>query len=134
MYGSAAPMKVKVERIKLLEILKKNRDNHASLVDEARRGYVEKARTILSEKLDRLKEGKFTAVSINLVVPEDHTSEYNTVIGMLQMAEDDFVELTADTYRQFVEDEWGWMSHWLVSNSGYSSGTRAYAETKGVDV
>lgn len=43
-----------------------------------------------------------------LLVPEDHTDEYDQLLEMLAMSVDDEVELTAQEFAQYVRDDWSW--------------------------
>ena len=125
-------MRVRAEKDELLGLLRHNRAEHRKMIDEARKGFVQKAREKLSTALDKLADGKSTGVSISLDAPIDHTSEYDTVIRMLELHQGDMVELSADEVRMFVEDEWDWSGRWLVANSGYSSSIADKARAAGV--
>lgn len=113
-------IEVKVSRPKLLEILVKNLDAHKAIVKEAREGYVAKAKEVLEKRLAELSNGKVVSLSFNLAVPVDNSREYNTLIGMLGMSTEETVTLSATEYRCMVEDNWGWKSSFLLSNSAYS--------------
>lgn len=113
-------IEVKVSRPQLLEILVKNLDAHKAIVKEARDGYVTKAKEVLEKRLAELSNGKVVSLSFNLSVPVDNSKEYNTLIGMLKMSTEETVTLSATEYRCMVEDNWGWKSSFLLSNSAYS--------------
>lgn len=117
-----------------LKKIRENRDKHSSLVKEARAGYIETAKKQLEKRLAQLKEGKLVSVSFSLQPPQDYTTVYDTVINMLAAHTEPNITISASEFRQIVEDEWDWMSNFLLSNSGYSSGTRSYALSKGVSV
>ena len=125
-------MKVNVKREELLNKLRANRERHAAIVVEAREGYVKSARVEVERRLERLREGKIVALDFHLQVPEDYTSAYDTVIGMLSMSEQSEIEIDAKQYRMFVEDEWEWLHAFLVTSSNYSGLSRSYAETKNI--
>ena len=122
-------MKTTVMIEDLLVILKKNRDEHNKLYKEALDGYIEEAKKAIGQKLQKLLDGKVVGLSFSLNVPTDHTAEYNTVIGMLEMTTDDEITLDAQEYQMFVEDEWDWQRHFLLSNSTYSTGALCKAQT-----
>lgn len=112
----------------VLATLRNNRAIHADLVKEAREGYIEKAKKELEHKLGQLREGKYVAVAVALKLPEDHTSDYDTVIGMLECHREENIKLSAYEYRTLMENKWGWISSWKASNSSYSPGTAAYPD------
>ena len=113
-------MEVRVNKDVLLERLRKNRDNHAQIVKEARAGYVAKAQETLKKRLDELVSGKLVSLRFSLEVPIDQTKEYDTVIGMLTMSTEDTLVLSATEYRCLVEDNWGWKQSFMLSNAPYS--------------
>lgn len=51
-----------VDRLKLLEILHENAEQHSKIVAEARGSYIQKARAALRGKLEDLERGKFTSL------------------------------------------------------------------------
>jgi len=104
----------------LLEKIKANRDRHVKGYEEARVGYIEKAQEKLAARMEQLKNGKLVGLSFDLSVPRPHTTEYDTVIGMLKDTEAKTVVLSAAEYRMLVEDEWDWMRNFLVENAVYS--------------
>jgi predicted exporter len=119
---------VNCEKGAVLARLKANREQHARLVKEAREGYVEQAKVALAEKLNALASGKLVSLAFALQVPRDYTSQYDTVIAMLEAHTDGHVELEAREFRQFMEDKWDWRDQWIGSNKFYSSGTAALEE------
>jgi len=60
------------------------------------------------------------------------TAAYDTAISMLELSEAQNITLTAQTYRQFVLDEWDWMDNWLLSNAAYSKSAADIASAKGL--
>lgn len=108
----------------LLAKLRDNREAHAAIVVEAREGYIESAKVALSEKLAKLRTGDLVSLIFSLSPPQDYTKEYDTAIRMLEWTTDKTIELSASDFRRFVEDEWDWMEHFLISNAPYS-GTAA---------
>jgi len=125
-------MKTKIEKDKLLVKLKDNRDNHRSMYLEARAGYIQKAKEKIIEKLNSLEEGKVERLIFGLTVPEDKTSIYDQVIGMLEWTEEKVISLTAEEFRNFVLDEWDWLGSWITANQGYSKNARDYGKMKGI--
>jgi hypothetical protein len=114
-------MNVTAKRDEVLEALRKNREEHAAIVKEAREGYVEKARAQVEKRLGQLREGKVVSLSFKLSPPQDHTKTYDTAIRMLELHTSDTVELTAEQVRCLVQDQWDWMDQFLVGTSAYSN-------------
>jgi len=69
----------------VLEALRKNLDEHADIVIEARDGYIKAARKALAQRLEQLRDGKLVALSFTLAPPQDHTRDFETVIKMLEL-------------------------------------------------
>ena len=125
-------MKVSVSKDKLLVTLKKNRENHKVMYEEARTGYIDKAKERIVETMERLKSGEATRLSFGIEPPQDHTRDYDQAISMVEWNEEDIIQLTADEFQTLVMDEWEWLGGWVSQNVAYSSNTRAYAVSKGM--
>jgi len=125
-------IEVTVDKATLMAKLKENRANHAKIVAESRVGYVEKAKLALAKRMDQLAEGRIVALHFDLRVPSDHTKEYDTVIGMLEMDTGTTITLDSGQYRTLVEDEWDWLGDFLVSNASYSQTGAGMARAKGL--
>lgn len=117
-------MEVECDKAAVLDKVRTNREGHAKIVAEARVGFVEKAREVLTEQLDRLKKGKLKELSVHLAPPADHTREYDTVIRMLEMHTESTITLGASEVQMFIEDNWDWSDQFIMANSAYS-GTAA---------
>jgi hypothetical protein len=126
MYGIT--MKVDCETEEVLEILKKNRAEHAELVEDSRKGYLKKAKETLAKRLEKLESGKVVDLQFSLHLPQDHTAEYDTVIRMLEMHTEETITLSADEVRNLIENKWDWMEAFVASNQVYSP----LFETKGL--
>ena len=109
-----------VNKSKLLETLKKNRESHGKIVEEARKGYIDQARAALSARLAQLEKGEVVSLSFNLSPPSDYTEVYDNSIAMLEWNTQETVELEADEFRQLVRDEWDWSANFFALNSNYS--------------
>lgn len=113
-------MKVTCSTEELLAQVRVNKEAHAAIVEEAKRGFVLTARAVLEGHLEKLKEGKLTQLHVSLAPPRDHTREYDTILKMLEMHKSEHIELSADEVRMFVEDQWDWTEEFLHTNSAYS--------------
>lgn len=112
---------VKVKKSELLEILKKNRDEHREIFLEALDGYHKAALKALQDRVDEAKQNKRISLHFVLVEPQDQTKQYDRIIRMLAMSVDDEVQLTQKEFANYVMDDWSWMDQFLTSNLGYSA-------------
>jgi hypothetical protein len=110
-----------VDKAKLLAILKTNRERHKAVFDEAVAGYKAQATRLLKEHLLRVQRGRNVRVHVVLTQPVNQTRSYDRVIGMLEMAIANEVELSEEDYQQYVMDDWSWKEDFLTSNAQYSS-------------
>jgi hypothetical protein len=111
---------ITVDKTKLIEIMKENHGKHHDIVVEAQAGFRAKVIERLDEMLGQARDGKRIDIAVGLVVPEDHTDDYDRVIGMLELDIEETVELEESEYRQYVEDKWQWQRSFNASNSYYS--------------
>jgi hypothetical protein len=112
---------VKVKRLKLLATIKKNRKAHRDLFLKAQEGY----RKDMIEELDRMlkdaKDGKQIRRAVIMPEPQDHTPDYDRVIAMLEMSVDTVIELDADSFDNYVMDNWAWRANALATNTMYAA-------------
>ena len=113
-------MITRVEKSDLLAKLKENAAKHASVVQEARNGYMKRARKELEQRLKQLQQGLIVSLSFSLTPPADHSEVYKTTIDMLEWNTQEYIDLGADEFRQLVRDEWEWTDNFLHSNARYS--------------
>jgi hypothetical protein len=112
---------VRVKKDKLLKILRANRDEHRAIFEEAITKWHEQAIERLQRMVDQAKKGpEAVEFSLGMPRPDDHTSEYNHVIRMLELSEDDEFILPAHEFAMYVMDEWGWQAAFLTTTSNYS--------------
>lgn len=112
---------VDVPRAQVLAVVKVNRDKHKAIVAEALEAYRKAVIEELEKRIDTIKSGKAINIYIRLPEPEDHTDEYDTIIGMLEMTESENVTLGSVEYRSYVEDKWDWKDRWVSSTASYAS-------------
>jgi hypothetical protein len=114
-------MRVSVNRLETLEAIKKNAENHAKIVAEARAGYLKAAEKALTTRLKELRSGKRLDLGFTLAPPLDQSKVYRTIIKMLEMHQGETVDLDSSQVRAFVMDEWDWKRQFLLSNAAYSA-------------
>ena len=114
--------KIKVGKGKLIAILVENRDKHAKDYEEAVGGYYIQAEKEFEAELAKIKDGeKFSTYFRNLSEPESHVKEYDNVIEMLGVSEDEQIYISMQDYLKYYKNEWDWQSSWEMSNRPYAT-------------
>lgn len=126
-------MKTRVSKTELLDVLQKNRESHRTIFLEAQEGYRQKVITSLDEMLAEARGGKRRSYRLYLSEPEDHTKDYDTVIRMITMSQDETIELDDTAFTQFVMDDWQWKRQFLHANSVYSATAMRLSSDEGDD-
>ena len=137
---------VTVDRLKLLDTLKTNRETHQREYRESVAGYRQAAIKELERQLAkavrlvqengsiiRMKIEKFdpddplddlvtviSSISFNLEVPKDHTKSYDVAIEMATWEVSETIELTQSQFQCFVMDDWEWKREFEGLNKTYS--------------
>ena len=127
-------MSVECDKEEVLHILRKNKENHAKMVKEARIGYAKEAAKRLKIELERLAKGKAKGLYISLAAPADYTSQYETVIKMLEMHKEPKIKLNANEVRMFVEDKWDWSQDFVGTNAKYANSVAELEESSEFEV
>lgn len=117
-------MNIRAKKDEILSRLRTNRETHATIVAEARKGYIDRARESLRERLDQLESGKIVSLAFSLEPPQDHSDVYDTAIQMLELATDDMIEMDSAQVRTLVMDKWDWSQKFLHVNAQYSQTAR----------
>lgn len=117
--------RVRVTKADLVKALEDNRAEHRQIFEEAISAWQKRVIERLNTMVEQAKQGPdLVELVIGLPRPEDHTKDYNRVIRMIEMSQDDEFELTAYDFSQYVMDEWGWQAAFLTSSSEYSDSAR----------
>ena len=114
-------MKSRIKKDELLKILHENCKEHRETVTEALEGYKNTMIVYLEGMIESVKSGRQVEHHISLVQPMDQTTEYKRTILMIEMTQDDVIELSAEEFANFVQDDWSWSHQFLASNARYSS-------------
>lgn len=121
-----------VKKSDLIKTLKNNLARHAGIVQEARNGYIHKAKASLERTLEKLRKGELVSLAFSLRPPEDYSEVYKNSLAMLEWNMAETVELAADEFRQLVRDEWDWTDAFFGSNSTYSKQAQDWMSEKAV--
>lgn len=140
---------IEVNRAKLVETLKSNREKHVKEYKEALEGYktlaleklqkgYEDAKVKLEKNLIRGRESlqEFNpdnpentsdyltlvdAIQITLKVPQNYSDEYDAAIDMANWDVRETLELSHAEFTCFVRDEWDWSRDFFATSSMYKS-------------
>lgn len=110
---------IRVNKSELLKIMKANLASHYDQFIKAQEGYRGLVVHKLDEALRDARTGREIRTHISLVAPEDHTKDYQCVIGMLELSLDDEINLGQREYAQYVDDEWGWKEEFVRTSTMY---------------
>ncbi len=116
---------LKYKTAELIEILKKNRDEHKGLFDKAILGWLksvgEAAQSVVAAGTNEIKVRKeLQGLYSHLQCPADETAAYDHAIRKLELTTQDEIELDDREFKSFVEDDWDWKNNWMTSNSAYA--------------
>lgn len=124
---------VTVERKRLLDTLKTNRDKHIEDYKQSCDGYRIKAIEVgekfskkLRDAINKIKTGGpdsliYLPSPESLAVPRSQEAAYNQAIAMVDMSVGDNFVLTAGQFSCWVMDDWDWKDSWSKSNALYQS-------------
>ena len=110
---------VKVERSKLLEILRENKTKYTELYNKAVEGYWKEAEDVLKAQLDKLAKKEKVDASLDFPYPIDYSEQFDTVIQMVELSISEEITLTHAEFLQYVRNKWNWLENFSVSNSRY---------------
>lgn len=112
---------IKVDKAKLLKIIKKNRAEHGGAFEEAQKTYREVAIKAMDEQMRLAREGGpfQLRVLVSLEAPQNHTADYDRSIQMLEMSVEQEIVVSEQEFQQYVQDIWGWSRDWATNTSNY---------------
>lgn len=111
---------VKINKDKLLEILRENKEKHVNEYKEALKDFKLAVIKICNENMEIVEAGK---LELKPMPPKPATYEslYANAIRMLELSVDDVIEITEHDFRKLVQDEWEWKQVFSTMNSTYKS-------------
>lgn len=116
----------KVLKEDLLSKLKDNRENHRATFEMAIQVYQDKVTELLETLITRAKDGKVIPqrALYDLPMPEDHTTDYDVAITMLEMDTREKFLLTQREFRRYVMDQWEWTDSFTTNTVSYAAAAR----------
>jgi hypothetical protein len=114
---------VRVKRVELLEKLTANRAKHVADFKTAMAEWVRQCESALERAYGEAREGFIIQNPlIDLPKPESFTSSYDEAIGMMEMEVRDEVEITAQEFQAWVQDNWSWRGRFMANSGTYLAG------------
>lgn len=117
-------LKITVDKTELITKVTTNRDAHRDIFEDAMTGWEAAMLADLEGRIAKVRAHKPVDLYIRLTRPEDHTTDYNRVIAMLEMHQQTSVEITSQDFAQYVMDDWDWKRAWIDNASTYSAKAR----------
>lgn len=130
---------VLVARAELLNVVTANREKHIAAYKKAEDGWrikMEDGLVRLSKQAlkaaDLVAKGKdkYDIKFVNLPKPQSYVTQYDRVLGMLKMSVDENVKLDADSYDQYVLDQWQWSNAFANSTVAYAGAGKMLRKRK----
>lgn len=114
-------MKVSIDRNRLIETLKSNREKHEREYKAAKVGYRATLMTMFADCLKRLEDGHDSEHGdiFSLHKPSHYLKDYDRAIAMFEMAQEESIVLDDEDFQKLVLDDWEWKSRFSTVNSGY---------------
>jgi hypothetical protein len=111
---------IKVKKEKLIEQIRKNKENHIKEYDKAIVAYKEEALKQLKKQIERVEEGALDA-KLELITPINNAENYDKIIEMFEWEVEEVVELEQNEFNEYVQDETEFAMQAKFSNTFYSS-------------
>ena len=113
--------KVKVSKQELVEKLKENREVHIAEYTEMIQDYKSKVTKELKKilKESKNKNNWDPRTSVHLDKPRSYATEYNQIIGLLEMSVEDTFDISQEEYNKYVLNQWNWSSSFEFSKMSY---------------
>lgn len=106
---------VKVDKAKLIEKIKENKDKYAFLYEETLRLFYIAAKQELQKAIDTIDEKKSDLI-VSIRYPRNFIESYESAIQMLEMSIESDYDLDEDEFNTLIRNQWSWR-HDFVSTS-----------------
>lgn len=110
---------ITVEKSKLLDALRLNRDEHINIFDKAVEVYRRKVIEELERSLADARAGRKVSRMIMLPEPENHTADFDTAIKMLEWEQAAVIEIDRRDFMKYVENRWEWAASFAGNTASY---------------
>lgn len=116
---------VRMPRQKVLDIMRKNRDQHVEMYNTAFSKWKQDYAQQIQDEADRINgmtlddwDGKDTFYMTD-PRPHSYEDQYTEAIQMLEHDSRNEIVLSRSDYRRYVQDNWDWKENFMTSNSKY---------------
>ena len=113
-------MDLVIDKMTLISILIKNRDEHHNNFVNAVIAYKEKAVEVLKQNIDNITSGKKLRIYFALPVPEEHIKDYDRAIHSMSLDTRKEIKLSEQDARNYIDDQWGWSQNFLSNTVAYN--------------
>lgn len=112
---------VKIKRDELLGVLRTNLSKHKEDVKEALELRRVEMRAFFDNEIQKLDNNSAyqPKQTHSFPIPEDMSSEYEKVIRMVEMTEDEVIPLSEDQFDKLVMDNWSWKDNLVATSALY---------------
>jgi len=111
---------IKVEKAKLIQQIKDNKERHIKEFENAVVAYKEEALKQLKAEIEKVEGGSLDA-KLNLITPVNNAENYDKIIEMFEWEVESEVELSQEEFNEYVQDETQFARDAKFSNTFYSS-------------
>lgn len=117
---------VNVDRTKLLEALKTNREIHKNEYAHALVAFKTRLLADLEAallKVDEAEPAKLKGFELEVDFPHNHDREFSDIIDMLEHSTDSVINIDSESFKAYFNNEWTWTTHFKNSVSNYAVGS-----------
>jgi len=114
---------VKMDRMTLLGIVKKNKETHVKLYEESVEDYKVAVVKVAEYNLEAAKTNELEKMKFKLfpTTPVSYENQYAKAIRMLELSIETEIDVEEDIFNQLVLDEWSWKNSFITSGALYKS-------------
>lgn len=114
---------VNIDKIKLIEVLKVNKEKHVAEYKEAVLDFANLVINISNHNKDIIEDGvDFEKLKTIPSAPISYEDSYIKALLMLEYSVDTVIGLDTDDFEKLVQDNWDWKHRFSLSNSIYKTG------------
>jgi hypothetical protein len=119
MFSNEDGLSVSIKKEDLVKALTSNKEEHIHTFKQAREAFQAAMVKELERRLEDAMAGRAVDHIIHLSKPTHHEKDYDRVLKMLEMTDQDSITLTEKQFNQYVLDRWDWKGQWVGTTSCY---------------
>jgi len=109
---------ITVNKQKLMDKIKENKENHIVEYEKAVAAYKKEALKQLEKQINAVNNGSLEA-RLNLITPIDNRTNYDKILDMFEWEEEELVTLEQSEFNEYVQDETEFARQAKFSNMSY---------------